>query len=98
MEDSDFDFVESEPANYCSIQVEKDGEVIDLVIYVWEPKEKPKGIFYFAHGLNGHAGNMSYFLLEVSRIGFVAFGMDYRNFGRSGGADRGLIRNGMDLV
>lgn len=30
--------------------------------------------------------------------GFVAFGMDYRNFGRSGGVERGLIMDGLALV
>lgn len=99
MEDTDFNQVEVEPTNYYSIQVEEDGQTIDLVIYAWEPKAAPKGILYFAHGLNGHAGNMAYFLKEVSLVtGFVAFGMDYRNFGRSGGHDRGLIRNATDLI
>jgi|JI6StandDraft_1071083.scaffolds.fasta_scaffold64127_2 hypothetical protein len=99
MEDTDFILKEAEPPSYHNIQVEEDGEIIDLVLYVWEPKEQPKGIIYFAHGLNGHASNMGYFLQETSRVaGFLAFGMDYRNFGRSGGQDRGLIRNGMNLV
>jgi alpha-beta hydrolase superfamily lysophospholipase len=73
--------------------------MIDLVISVWEPKGEPRSLLYFAHGLNGHAGNMGYFLKQCSLVaGVVAFGMDYRNFGRSGGKDRGLVGSVTQLV
>jgi alpha-beta hydrolase superfamily lysophospholipase len=91
--------IEYEPTYYHTIQVQDGDQLIDLVIYVWEPKGKPKGLLYFAHGLNGHAGNMSQFMREATIMSeFLAFGVDYRGFGRSGGAERGLIMDGLVLV
>lgn len=66
MENTDLKELKGDATRFESIKINEFGEDIDLAIYLWETKNQPKGILFFAHGLNGHGNNMGYLMKQAS--------------------------------
>ena len=70
-----------------------------LVYRYWLPRDDPKAVMAFLHGVGGHSGQPTYeyFVESLADSGRAAYGLDLRGFGLSGGK-RGHVNRWRDYI
>ena len=64
---------------------------------VWRPKDKPKCVVFFFHGMGVYAYRYNYILQQLCDDGCLVFGMDHRGHGSSDGV-RCYVKDYHDFV
>jgi len=55
----------------------------ELHLYVWEPEQPARALFYIAHGMAEHAGRYARLAQTLTDAGFVVYANDHRGHGKS---------------
>lgn len=67
--------------------------------YFAEESNNPKAVLVHLHGLNSHGGASGYFGVNLAKTcGINVYALDFKNFGQSGGDERGYIESFEDTV
>lgn len=57
----------------------------DIFVRIWHPAITPRAILVICHGVNSHGGQYAWAADQMAKKGFVAYTLDLRGRGRSGG-------------
>ncbi len=63
------------------------------------PVQPAKAIIFFFPGMNSHANTSGYFAMGVAeKCQADVYALDYKNFGRSAGNERGYISSSVEII